>query len=186
MDSEGAEIRQQMDDTMAGLTDKLEDLGDQVSGTVKSVKKSMNSVRDAFDVKSQVRRHPLTALAGAAALGFFCGYRPDGNPTRNCRYSARPVARAAPLERPRAGTNDDANGTDAGRSPAATVPSWLANLGETFKPEITALRGVAVGALIEVAREVIMKQMAKPVAPSAGNTNNGSNGTSIHQQGTPR
>lgn len=169
MDSKGAEMRQQMGDTMAGLTDKLEDLGDQVSGTVKTVTKSVNSVRDALDVKFQVRRHPLSALAGAAALGFLCGFRPDGNHTRGSRNSVGPVTRAAPSERPCAGASDDTNRADAGRSPAAAAPSWLPNLGEAFKPEITALRGVAVGVLLQVVREAVMKQVAKPTPRSAGN-----------------
>ncbi len=183
MDSEGAEMQQQMDDTMAGLTDKLEDLGDQASGTVKTVKKSINSVRDAFDVKSQVRRHPLTALAGATALGFLFGFRPNGKPPRDNENSARPVPRAAPPERPCAGANDDTNGADVGRTPVAETPSRLASLGETFKPEITALRGAAVGTLLEVAREVIIKQVAKPTPSSAGDASV-SQGTLADQERT--
>lgn len=150
MDREGAEMRQQMDETMAGLTGKLEDLGDHLSGTVKTVQKSVNSVREAFDVKLQVRRNPLTALAGAAALGFFFGFQPDGNRARHNGNSVKPAVPAAPSERP----------------PAAP-PGWLAHAGETFKPEIAALRGVAVGTLLGVIREAVTKQAAKPTPGSA-------------------
>jgi hypothetical protein len=90
------------------------------------------------------------------------------------------VARAGGEERPSAGANDGTSGA------AAVAPSWLANLGVTLQPEIAALRGVAAGALLELLRESIMKQSAKPMAPSAGNTNNGSNGKSRHQEGTSR
>ncbi len=167
MDSEGAEMRQQMDDTMAGLTDKLEDLGDHFSGTVETVRNSVNSVRDTLDVKRQVRRHPFTAMAGAAALGLFLGFRPDGNPRRNNGNPVRPVT-GPPAARPCAGANDDANGAGAGRTPAAAVPSWLAKGGEMFKPEINALRGVAVGVLLEVVRGAIMNPVAKPARSPAG------------------
>lgn len=62
------------------------------------------------------------------------------------------MARAAPSERP---ANDDTHEADAGHSQAAAAPSRLANLGESFKPEIYALRGAAVSGLLAIVREVI-------------------------------
>lgn len=184
MDNEATAMRQQMDETMAGLTDKLGDLGYQVSGTVRTVKNSVDTVRDTFNFKLQVRRRPWTALAGAAALGYFLGSRSNNcgaaHATRNETSTRAPVARVADDERPQAGANDGTNGA------AETAPSWVANLGATFQPEIAALRGVAAGALLQLLCGSIMKQSSKPIARSAGDTNNGSNGKSRHQEGLSR
>lgn len=172
MDNEGAAMRQEMDETMAGLTDKLGELGHQVSGTMRTVKDSVNTVRDTFDIKLQVRRRPWTVLAGATALGFLCGFRPNscgtGHLTRNGGSDS-----AAAAEHPHAGANDGANGVAAVRPCAAAAPNWLADLSNTFKPEIAALRGAALGILLEAARETIAKSASRPMSRPADGANKG-------------
>lgn len=185
MDNEATVMRQQMAKTLAGLNDKFGELEHQVSGTVRTVKDSVNTVRDTFDPKLQVRRRPWTFLAGATALGFLLGSRSSnyraGHPARNGRNESASRARVA-AHKP----NDGTNGADAARLSAATAPSWLAGLGNTFKPEITALRGVAVGMLVELVREIITKQAPKPMAQSVGDANNVSNGKLEGQRRTSR
>jgi ElaB/YqjD/DUF883 family membrane-anchored ribosome-binding protein len=171
MDNEAAAIRQQMDRTLASLTGKLVDLEHQVSGTVRTVKDSVDTVRDAVDLKLQVRRRPWALVAGAAALGFLGGFRSrasgTGHPARNRKSASAPPARVADAE-----PHNGANETDAAKLSEAAAPSWLANLGGAFQPEIAALRGFAVGALFEVAREIIAKQAQKPTDPPVGESKN--------------
>lgn len=177
MDNEAAAMRQEMDETMAGLTDKLGELGHQVSGTMRTVKDSVNTVRDSFDLKLQVRRRPWTVLAGATALGFLCGFRPNscgaGHPTRNGRSDSAPRDREFAAEHPHTGVNGGANGADAARFSAQAAPCWLASLGNTFQPEIAALRGAAVGVLLEVIRERIAKPEPRTMPRPAGDANSG-------------
>ena len=89
-------IRQQMEDTRASLSEKLESLEQQVVGTVHdardAVADTVQSVKDAFDIKLQTRRHPLwpahylrvwartiTSPSGRSRLGRSAGrYRPMG------------------------------------------------------------------------------------------------------------
>ena len=181
MDNEATVMRQQMDETLARLTDKLGKLEHQVSGTVRTVKDSVNTVRDTFDLKRQVRRRPWALLAGAMALGFLYGSRSNGcaRPTRNGRSASAPLARVADAEHPCAVANDGTNGADAARSSA---PGWLANLGGTFQPEIAALRGIALGTVLELVREAITKPAPKPM----GDANKGSNVTLEDQEGISR
>ena len=175
MDDKGNALRQQMNETRAGLNDKLEELEQQVSGTVRTVKNSVNSVRDSFDVKLQVRRHPWTFVAGAAAVGFLGGIR------SNRRVPER-IARAEkgaplPLSPPECIKSEMANYAKGGNG-APIAPSWLANLGEAFQPEIAELRGLVLGGLIEFVREMIAKQAARPKDRNTAGSHNGHNGKS--------
>src|SRR5438132_737937 len=97
MDNESAVIRQQMDETRAALSEKLEMLENQVVGTVQeattsvqetvetvkdavedtvhtvreSVRETVEAVKDTFDLQQQVQRHPWIMIAGATTLGFL-------------------------------------------------------------------------------------------------------------------
>jgi hypothetical protein len=173
-------MRQQMEKTLAGLNEKLGALEDQVSGTFQTVKESVNTVRDTFDVKLQVRRRPWTLLTAAAALGFLGGFRSNSNGSGHRAQDgvnlSVPPAPIAIVEPPCSGTNGGMNGEKAARLIAAAPPGWLVHWGSTFQPEITALRGVAAGVLLELLREVITKPAPRPKAQQAADPKNGSNG----------
>lgn len=188
MDKEATVLRQQMDKTLTGLTDKLGALGDQVSGTVRTVQESVNTVRETFDLKLHVRRRPWTLVAGAAALGFLCGSRSNArrarHPVQNGRNPNAALAREAGAEAPCTETNDGTNGANAARLSAAAAPGWLASMGNTFQPEIGMLRGVAAGTVLEVVREVITRQVPRPMDQPVDKANNGSNGKRLNQKDT--
>jgi hypothetical protein len=165
MDNEGAAMRQQMDKTLADLTGKLVALEHQVLGTVSTVKDSVNTVRETLDIKLQVRRRPWTLVVAAMVLGFLGGFRSSNRGAgRSMQNGKSPGTPPAP------------DGADAARFAAAASPSLFANLGGMFQPEIAALRGIAVGALLELVREVITKQESKPRVRPAGGAKNGGNG----------
>ena len=99
MDNEADVIRQQMEETRAHLTEKLETLEQQivetvqgatsaVTDTVENVKdavhdtvsevketvhETVDSVKSTFDIQQQVQRHPWLMLGGAVAVGFLAG-----------------------------------------------------------------------------------------------------------------
>lgn len=161
MDNRAAALREQMGRTLTGLTDKLDALEHQVLGSVKTVSDSVNTVRDSLDVKLQVRRRPWTLLAGVTALGFLGGYRSlrhragpsaqkDGN------NGASPVCAVA-AGRPCTCVGEGANGAAAAPATTAVPPGWFITMGNRFQPEITAVRGVAIGVLLELVREVLTK-----------------------------
>lgn len=160
MDSKGTVIRLQMDETLSGLTGKLGELEHQVSATVRSVKDSVNSVRDTVDLKLQVRQRPWSFMAGAAAIGFLGGYRPNN-------HQARKGNSDGPVHTRESAKYIDSS-PDIAKSPAANKPGWLANLGESFRPEIAELKGILIGTLIGVAREIVTNQLPRSMERGAG------------------
>jgi len=100
MDHETEVIREQMDETRADLTQKLETLEnkvlgtiedttntvektvesvkDAIEGTVETVKESvaetMETVRETFDLPEHVRNHPWLMFGGSVAAGFVAGH----------------------------------------------------------------------------------------------------------------
>ena len=180
MDSVGAVMRQKMDKTLAGLNDKLEALERRVSGTVRTVTDSVSTVKDSFDVKLQVRRRPWTLLAGATALGFLGGLRlrshGAGHPAQNGKNDGAPPARVVAAAPPCSDANDGTNGANAARHSHPAATGWGAGWGGRFQPEISALRGVAMGALLELAREMITRPAARPPRQPAAEVNRVSNG----------
>lgn len=180
MDSVGAVMRQQMDKTLAGLNVKLGALERQVSGTVRTVTDSVNTVRDSFDIKLQVRRRPWTLLAGAVALGFLGSFlsrsRRADTPPHNGGGDSAPPTRVAAAGPPSTANNGGMNEADAARLIAAAGPGWLVSMGSRFQPEITALRGIAMGALLELVREIVTKPAPRPAVRPAADAHKGSNG----------
>jgi ElaB/YqjD/DUF883 family membrane-anchored ribosome-binding protein len=172
-------IRHQMDETRTHLSEKLEALEQRVVNTVHEASASVNetigsvkeavqdtvqtvkdsvhdtvdSVKDTFDVRRQVEARPWTMMAGATALGFLGGYllTRSRSEERHARSGYQPLV--------------SGNGGYAppppitGMAPAAAAPKesggLLATLSKTFEPELKELKGLAVGALLGVVRDVV-------------------------------
>jgi len=96
VDNELEVIHHEMEETRASLASKLDTLENEVLGTVHnataavahtvedvksvvgsvtgSIQDTVESVKDAFNLNEQVRRHPWAMLGGAAAAGFLGGW----------------------------------------------------------------------------------------------------------------
>ncbi|HLW66203.1 MAG TPA: hypothetical protein VKS79_12900 [Gemmataceae bacterium] len=175
MDDSPEVIRQHMEETRASLAEKLETLEEQVVGTVhdarQSVADTVQSVRDAFDLKLQVQRHPWPVMGGAVAVGFVAGSLIEG-----IRPVSRPPAAPADL-RPHhwpSMSNGSAVPHPMGeelRSAPAPQPEangksdWLHSLAQQFAPEISKLKGLAVGAAMGVLREMLATSVPPPLQP---------------------
>jgi ElaB/YqjD/DUF883 family membrane-anchored ribosome-binding protein len=157
MDDSAEVIEQQIDETLASLTEKLSKLEQKVSGTVKTVKDSVMTVRDTFDLKRQVRRRPWTLVAGATALGILGGLRTNGRNTINGAQNGK-SANTLQAELP-AGQHARSN-TNGSLNRESEKLSWLAKLGQSLEPEIAELKGIAIGTLIGVFHEML-KSSAK-------------------------
>jgi hypothetical protein len=112
-------------------------------------------------------------MAGAMVLGFIGGHRSNNHATRNGRSASVPLPRESAAEGPHSGANDGTIGDDGARRAPAALPSWLENLGNTFQPEIAELKGIVIGTLIGIAREIITNQLPRPSERTAGVPNNG-------------
>jgi len=132
-------IRQQMEETRAALTDKLETLEHQVVDTVQgattavqetvatvkdavqetvetvkgSVQETVETVKETFDLNRQVDRHPWLMFGGAVAVGYLGGRL----------LTSEEVGAASPFAYPAAGASaPQPNGGQRGYLPAEAPP----------------------------------------------------------------
>lgn len=167
------EIRHQMDETRASLTEKLETLEEQVRETVDSarstvedtiqsvrsgVEETVETVKHTFDVEYQVNHHPWAMLGASVLAGFVAGKLLSGNGhAESGPYSA----------------GLQAGGTSrlyeaAAAAPVSERPSFLSGLVHQFDDEIDQLKGVAIGALLGMARDSIKNAVPPSLADQVG------------------
>lgn len=120
------------------LVETVETIQESVEQTVRAVRGlaqgTLETVKDACDLPRHVERRPWTMVAGAAALGFLGG--------RLWHTSGREAKTAVG---------------------GAREPSWLSALGETFQPELAQLKGLAVGTVLGVVRDLVTQAVPAPM-----------------------
>jgi hypothetical protein len=181
MDNEPEVTRKDMDETRASLSEKLETLELQVvhsvqgatnavNDTVENVKDAvhdtMASVKETFDLPLQVKRHPWGMVGGSIALGYLGGYllhrRGSYRPKVN-RWSRPAVAEKPRLAGQRNGVAEGQHSVaePLGRMPVPehsrvhSEPGWVREMSNQFGPEIAKLKGLALGAVFGLVRDLI-------------------------------
>lgn len=160
-------IRKQMEETRSQISEKLEILETQLADTVQSTTTAVNetvgavkdtvesvtgtvqdtvqSVGEVLDLRLQVQRHPWLVFGGSVAVGYVAaGYlfarRKEPAPVWSAPVDSTPgavpsVASFAPPPPPR--------------------DTW-------FSRQLRQLRGMAIGALMDVVRDVAAKGLPRP------------------------
>ncbi|MCC6793805.1 MAG: hypothetical protein IT366_01705 [Candidatus Hydrogenedentes bacterium] len=180
-------IRRQMQETRANLSNKLEALEcqvrddvngiatkvtetvdtvrEQIDFTKAAISNTVDSVKDTLSVVQQTERHPWMMMAGAATLGLV------GGRLLNNGAPARQQFHAAPLM-----NNEDVSNTytrpfiqeDNEVPDNGEAHSVFHKLAETFNPEISILKGLAIGALFGVLRDVVLRAAPSTVEQPLG------------------
>jgi len=179
-------IQQQMEETRSRLAEKLDQLTQQATGTVETVAETVTdtvetvsdtvqtvtetvqdtvqSVREMFDLPGQVDRHPWAMFGGAVALGYFAGWMLT--PSRPAFQQAAPAPAAPPPSPAPASSNrlqdywkEEQSSTGESRPQEGHSPSWWDSLTQTFGPTFDKLKGLAVGATLGLARDVVSGSM---------------------------
>jgi ElaB/YqjD/DUF883 family membrane-anchored ribosome-binding protein len=157
-------------------TETVENVRSAVQETVDSVRQSVKStvdtVTDTLDIELQVQRHPWTMVAGAAAVGFAGGYLCYGEGVSEAerrtqasrektllrqRYASHECEREA--ETPRLAA--DRREREAASRPAPF--NWLGSQAHALQPAIDQLKGLAVGTLFGVAKDILTRSLPKPM-----------------------
>ncbi|HWY85994.1 MAG TPA: hypothetical protein VNX28_04675 [Gemmataceae bacterium] len=188
MDNEDV-IRNQMEDTRTSLTDKLETLEKQVADsvhvatanvahtvesvtdtvtsvkdsveeTVTAVKDSMrqgvNAVKDFLDLSQHVQSHPWAMVGGSVVVGYVVGSVLGGRSETS--HAGTSESRSQPAA---------ANGATNGRHEVFASPSPPSGgLLSSLAPEISKLKGLALGALVGAVREMIQKAVPPDLGSS--------------------
>lgn len=179
MDNAPEVIRQQMQETRASLSEKIGTLEHQVVQTVQdatcavhdtvtnikesaqetidtvkdSVQDTVQAVRDTVNVRLQVQRHPWSMVAGSMAVGFAAGALLPRQIER-LRHRDHGLSHARmPREWP--AREEAPSRSEPIRDEQPAGPSWLSKLADSLAPEIDKLRGMGVGALMGVVRDVV-------------------------------
>jgi hypothetical protein len=179
------DIKQEIDEHRAALTEMLETLENQVVGTVQNVKETVEetvenvketvtetvqTVKRTFDLKYQVDRHPWAMLGGSLVLGYASGYflgrfthlphlpqlRRDGF-RRPERFEEPMMARS--FEREESPAREWPPET-----PAPREPGLLARIAEQFEPEIKTLKGMAIGAVLGLVRDMVKESVPESIS----------------------
>src|SRR5262249_34514997 len=183
MDDSPEVIRQQMEETRASLSEKLETLEQQVVGTVKDARAAVNetvetvkgavhdtveTVKETVDVRRQVERHPWAMLGGSIVLGYLGGrlyerleapspqWAPSGI---NGEYSPAQYTNGSSPPQP---LREELSEPESGHS-----------LLHQFEPEIAKLKGLALGAVLGVLRDIVTAQVPDPLKPQVSDVMNG-------------
>ena len=162
-------VRESIQETVATVTDTVQDtLGAVQHGVAETV----HSVQNFFDLPRQVNRHPWLMLGGSVLLGYLGGRlllprrrATDQAPEMSAMSAASAYTPAYSASAPTSGTS---NWSGAAASESAPTwqgsqekqPSgsgWLSRLTEHFGGEINKVKGLALGTLLGVARDMITR-----------------------------
>jgi ElaB/YqjD/DUF883 family membrane-anchored ribosome-binding protein len=161
MDPEPDMIRHHIERTRSALTDKLETLKNQVRSTVRStVNQTVASVKEAFDVRHHVRRHPWAMLGGSIAAGFLAGCYLE----RRGRNGFKPGALQQP-ESPLEQTDQRATALECTApvlsAPSGRRPGLVPRLLHEFGDEIEQFKKIAIGASMGLLRDSLRQSLPR-------------------------
>jgi len=176
VDNELEVIHHQMEGTRASLSDKLDTLENHVLGTVHeatsavthtvedvksvvgtvsdSIQETVQSVKEAFDLREHVRRHPWMSLSGAVAAGYIGG----------CMLApARPA-----LEESR--TREEPRVVPPAPQPPSPPQAERSSSEESsLLAPLQTLKTLAIGALMNLVRDVVATSLPENLKPDVLN-----------------
>ena len=178
-------IVQTVEGAREAVADTVETVKDTVSSSVETVKdtvsSSVESVKETFDLPAQTQRHPWALFGCSVAAGFAGGWVLFRALDGNRRSALPPPATYHPpgtpgstgwASRPQASYSNGAAAVPAPAPPPAppqpaaeSGPSWISELGHKFEPELNKLKGLAIGALVGVVRDMVTRSIPEPAQP---------------------
>ena len=157
------------------VADTVESVKEAVHETVEMAKSSVHdtveAVKETFDLPHQVRARPWVMFGGSVALGYASGCLLGRvRSAAEKRYLEAAPSLSTLGAHPR-GERDGGladSGTAASRQAAAAFSAQhggLGELGETFKTELTKLKGLAIGTMLGVVRDMVTSSAPPQLGP---------------------
>jgi ElaB/YqjD/DUF883 family membrane-anchored ribosome-binding protein len=143
------------------IAETVSTVSDTVQHTVGAVKETVadtvESVKSFFDIPYQVDRHPWLMLGGSVLMGYLGGRL---LPRRSAAEKVASAGAVTPAPAPVLSeyapqTYEPVRGPQEPRQAEPSKPSWLSSLGERFSGEINQVKGLALGTLLGVARDMV-------------------------------
>lgn len=179
-------LEQQVTESVTAATDTVASVKDVVEETVETVKDSVQetvatlkdtvhdtveTVKSTFDVAAHVERHPWLSLGTSVLAGYLAGrVLNSGRGTSGGAVAAPPASNGASYS---AATNGNgkyaAMSSEYGRSESVpTQPAekgWLQTLGDEYSGELAKLKGLAVGAVLGLVRDSLVRSAPEALQP---------------------
>jgi len=155
-----------VDDAREAVAETVESVREGVKESVDTVKDTVHTsaqaVKDTFDLQRQVERHPWTMLGGAVAVGFAAGWALNRTaPSSEQRAPAFARVPPPPVYRPEPPPR-------APTPTAAPVSSWAEQCVQLFRPELDKIKGLVIGAVMGVVREMVTQPLTGEMRPKVG------------------
>jgi len=142
-------VKDTVESVKDSVTETVENVKDSVAETAETVKEAvqegLHSVARWFDIPSHVRNYPWLSVGVAAGAGFLL------ESTLVSSSSSGTTGGTAPFSQARGFAGSGVSAASTARS-ERSGPSWLS----AFAPQLTMLRQVALGALLNAIKEPVM------------------------------
>jgi hypothetical protein len=158
-------------DTVEAVREAVHDSVEKVKG---SVEETMETVRETLDIQRQVERHPWSMFTGSVLLGYVGGSLL--NLTQQERYRGSSLGPV--YSNPDRGTTEGLRNGGSSRIPmqealtsdnvqraGGTEHHWLDEAGQMFEKEISKVKGLAIGTVLGVLRDLIANSLPEPLKP---------------------
>jgi ElaB/YqjD/DUF883 family membrane-anchored ribosome-binding protein len=156
-------------DTVENVKETITETVSTVSGTVQntveavtgSVENTVGAVKGFFDIPHHVDRHPWLMFGGSVLLGFLGGRlllprrEPEALPPPST--GAPPPGPSYTPPQTFASAREQERPHEREEEPEAPRESWMSRLGDKFGGEISKVKGLALGTLLGVARDMVAK-----------------------------
>lgn len=143
-------VENTVENVKESIQETVETVTDTVQNTVQAVEETVGNtvenVKSFFDISRHVERHPWLMFGGSMLAGYIGGWLLTPS---SAREEPPPAEPPAPRERLSVSVAHQQEELEE------TGESWLGKLTERFAPEIDKLKGLAVGTLFGVARDMI-------------------------------
>lgn len=169
-------VRHTVQETVSGAAETVANMKHAIQDTVASVKDSVRetaeTVSETLDVSRQVERHPWAMMAGATAVGFGVGVLVSRVDVPAAASSA--AASAAHSAKSLASHWDSFAGdhspqwTGPQREQLVSRPQPASHEESVWMPAANKLKGLAIGAMFGVLREVLSKSMPDTLRGQVG------------------
>jgi len=156
---------------------------DTVASVKETVSETVETVKETFDLPRQVEKRPWTMMLGSAALGFLGGYLLGGGREQRSRervaggphYGQARSGREEYYASRSTGNGNGYGATTTTSAPATSSsparqeePGLLDSLGTTFQSELSQLKGLAVGAMGGLLRDMLTRAVPEPMQHQVG------------------
>jgi ElaB/YqjD/DUF883 family membrane-anchored ribosome-binding protein len=154
-------VAESVSDTVESVRETVTSVGDRAAETVEAVK-------EAFNFSEQFQRRPWLWVGGSLAVGFVAGkvFAPRTHHTPEAESFSRGhgyhegQAKAEPTQAPRRDWSQSYEPAESQRQEEReTGPAWVGSLMQQFGPEINKLKGLALGTVFGLVRDMVAQSV---------------------------